>query len=280
VNPVTGQRENRNRIPRAVVGFNNALWVTGDQKYVDAWRRMISAVNANAKTTDGRRQYPTMYGEQGWYGWQAQPWNVGAMEVWYWSMQAGDLARVAGDPWVRYLQGQNPGYPETALHADLATMGARVERMRQDVSTADQRLADNMMDFNPAAVDAMIRLSLGGLPPGRDGGLLNARLRYFDPSRKRAGLPEDVAALVTRLADTGVDVTLVNLNPAAARTVIVQGGAYGEHRIESVRVSGTTTRVRDRSVSVTLKPGAGAVLSIEISRYAAQPTASFPKGVS
>jgi hypothetical protein len=62
--------------------------------------------------------------------------------------------------------------------------------------------------------------------------------------------------------------------------VVVQGGAYGEHRIESVSVSGQTTRVRDRSFGVTLKPGAGAVLSIGMSRYAAQPTARFPKGVS
>jgi hypothetical protein len=279
VNPVTGQRENRNRIPRAVVGFNNALWVTGDQKYVDAWRRMISAVNANARTVDGRQQYPTMYGDSGWYGWQAQPWNVGALEVWYWSMRTDDLARVASDPWVRYLQGQNPRYPETALQADLAAMRARLYRLRHDATPADQRLADNMMDVNPAAVDAMIRLTLGGLPPGRDGGLLNARLRYFDPARKRAGLPEDVAALVTGLADTRADVTLVNLNPAVARTVIVQGGAYGEHHIESVSVSGRTRRVRDRSFGVTLKPGAGATLSIAMSRYAAQPTARFPKGV-
>ena len=51
VNPVTGRRENRNRIPRALVGFNNALWVTGDQKYVDAWRSMIDAVNSHAVVT-------------------------------------------------------------------------------------------------------------------------------------------------------------------------------------------------------------------------------------
>jgi hypothetical protein len=36
LNPVTGRRENRHRIPRALVGFNNALWVSGDLKYVDA----------------------------------------------------------------------------------------------------------------------------------------------------------------------------------------------------------------------------------------------------
>ena len=61
-------------------------------------------------------------------------------------------------------------------------------------------------------MDALIRLTLGGLPPGRDGGLLNARLRYFDPARKRAGLPEDVGALVSRMTDTSAEVTLVNLN--------------------------------------------------------------------
>src|SRR5262249_45442481 len=162
---------NRNRIPRALVGFNNALWVTGDQRYVDAWRRMIDAVNANAVTTGGRRQYPTMYGSDGWFGWQDQPWSVGALEVWYWSMRADDLARVASDPWVSYLQGKNPQYPETALQADLRTVQARLDRMRQDHTTAAQRLADNMMDFNPAAVDGLIRLTLGGIPPGRDGGL-------------------------------------------------------------------------------------------------------------
>jgi hypothetical protein len=67
VNPVTGRRENRNRIPRALVGFNNALWVTGDQKYVDAWRNMIDAVNSHARMVDGRIQYPTMYGSDKWY---------------------------------------------------------------------------------------------------------------------------------------------------------------------------------------------------------------------
>src|SRR5262245_46219263 len=107
VNPVTGRRENRNRIPRALVGFNNALWVTGDQKYVDAWRNMMDAVNANAMTTDARKQYPTMYGSDGWYGWQAQPWNVGALEIWYWSMKPADLERVGKDSWVSFLQGQN-----------------------------------------------------------------------------------------------------------------------------------------------------------------------------
>ncbi len=94
VNPVTGRREDRNRIQWAIVGFQNALLVTGDQKYADAWRTMIDAVNSHAKEIDGRRRYPTMHGAEGWYGWRETPWDVGALEVWYWSQKPEDLARL------------------------------------------------------------------------------------------------------------------------------------------------------------------------------------------
>jgi hypothetical protein len=278
VNPVTGRREDRNRIPRAIVGFNNALWVTGDAKYIDAWRDMIDAVNANARVVDGRKQYPTMYGPNGWYGWQAQPWNVGALEVWYWSMKPADLERVGrNNPWITYLQGENASYPETTLRNDLRSMETRVTRMRADLTTPAQRLADNMMDFNPAAVDALIRLTLGGLPTGRDGGLLNARLRYFDPARQRAGLPESVAALVSEMTDIGTVVTLVNLDKSSSRDVVVQGGAYGEHRIESAEVAGKSVAVNKRSFTVRLAPGAGSKITLRMKRYSEQPTVVFPK---
>ena len=279
VNPVTGKRENRNRIPRALVGFNNALWVTGDQKYVDAWRNMIDSVNSHATTVNGRLQYPTMFGSDGWYGWQAQPWNVGALEVWYWSMKPADLERTAEDPWVSYLQGRNPTYPETALQRDLQTIQKRLAEVRSDTSTPDHRLADNMMDFNPVAVDGLIRLTLGGMPPGRDGGLLNARLRYFDPARKRAGLPEDVGALVSEMSDTRTVVTLVNLNETEPREIVVQGGAYAEHRIESVQVRGETVTVNSPSFTLKLAPGAGASLTLNMKRYSQKPTEAFPEGV-
>jgi len=279
VNPVTGRRENRNRIPRAVVGFNNALWATGDQQYVDAWRNMIGAVNAHAALVNGRMQYPTMYGSDGWYGWQPQPWNVGALEVWYWSMKPGDLERVGKDPWIAYLHGQNPTYPETALQRDLQAVQSRLARVHADMTTASQRLADNMMDNNPVAVDALIRLTLGGLPPGRDGGLLNARLRYFDPARRRAGLPEDVGALVSEMTDTRTVVTLVNLNATTPRSVVVQGGGYGEHRIESVQVNGRRVAGDGPHLTVELAAGAGASLTFTMKRYAEKPTQAFPQRV-
>jgi hypothetical protein len=194
-------------------------------------------------------------------------------------MKPGDLERVGSDPWVAYLQGKNPAYPESALQKDLQTIQSRLDQVRRDSTTAAQRLADNMMDYNPVAVDGLIRLTLGGMPPGRDGGLLNARLRYFDPARRRAGLPEDVGALVSEMSDTRTVVTLVNLNKTVPRQIAVQGGAYGEHQIESVQVQGQTVSVNSSQFTANLGPGAGATLTLKMKRYSERPSETFPSTV-
>jgi hypothetical protein len=151
-----------------------------------------------------------------------------------------------------------------------------VRAMRRDTSTPDKRLADNMMDFNPAATESLVQLMWGGLLPGREGGLLNARLRYFDPDRRRAGVPEDVAALVSELSDTRTVVTLVNLNPAQPRTVIVQGGGYGEHQLVSVTSGDRTTPIDLPLLTVRLDPGCGRSLVLATKRYANAPTVKHP----
>lgn len=277
VNPVNGRKENRNRIPRAIVGFHNAMLVTGDQKYADAWRTMIDAVNSHARTTaDGAKEYPTMFGAEGWYGWQRTPWAVGALEVWYWSQRAEDRARVRDSDWLTFLDGKNADFPESALRRDLAAMERKAAGYRRDTSTPDRRLADNMMDFNPASVVALQQLMWGAIPPGRAGELMNARVRYFDPERKRAGVPEDVGALVSELGGARTVVTLVNLSPSATRTVVVQGGAYGEHRFESAEIAGRTEKIGATSFTVKLAPGSGAKLTLATKRYAAAPTVMFP----
>jgi hypothetical protein len=277
VNPVTGKREDRNRIPRALVGFSNALLVTGNQKYVDAWRAMIDAVNANATEIDGSKKYPTMYGKDGWYGWRDNPWNVGTLEVWYWSQKPQDLERVAAEgAWVGYLQGKNAGYPEQALERDLKMIQERIAKVRADKTPPEKRLADNMLDYNPAATESMVQLMWGALLPGREGGLLNARLRYFDAGKKRAGVPDDVAALVSEMSDTRTVVTLINLNPSQPRTVIIQGGAYGEHQIVSVASGGKTTSIDAPLATVQLDPGCGEKIVLEMKRYVNRPTVLHP----
>jgi hypothetical protein len=276
INPVTGKREDRNRIQWPIVGFFNALLLSGDQKYVDAWRRMIDAVNSHSRVIDGRKQYPTMHGAQGWYGWRDTPWNVGTLDVWYWSQKPQDLARVESRGWIDFLQGKHAGYPEQALARDRKSITTRLDAMRRDHTPPERRLADNMLDYNPVAAESLVQLMWGALMPGRPGGLLNARLRYFDPARQRAGVPEDVAALVSSMSDTRTTLTLVNLNPSQPRTVIVQGGGYGEHQLVSVTQGGRKTPINSPLVTVYLAPGAGEQLELEMKRYVNRPTVLHP----
>jgi hypothetical protein len=278
VNPVTKRREDRNRIQWALAGFQNALLVTGDQKYAEAWRNMIQAVNSHARSDSGNRQFPTMHGGDGWYGWRSTPWSVGAMEIWYWSQKPEDLERVGANPWIDFLRGRNPGYPEQALERDLNAIGARLEQLRRDRTPPEKRLADNMLDYNPASIESLVQLMWGGLMAGRSGNLINARFRYFDPDRKRAGVPEDVAALVSELSDTRATLTLVNVNASQPRTVIVQGGAYGEHQLMSVKTGGKTVSIDSPFLTVHLGPGSGETLAVDMRRYANTPTARHPWG--
>ena len=217
-----------------------------------------------------------MYGADGWYGWRDAPWNVGALEVWYWSQQSADRERVGRSEWLDFLEGRNPGYPEQVIERDRRAIQQRLGAMRQDATPATRRLADNMLDYNPAATESLVQLMWGALVPSREGGLLYARLRYFDPVKRRAGVPDDVAALVSELSETRTTVTLVNLSPSQRRTVIVEGGGYGEHQLTSVTAAGVTTPINGPLLTVELDPGAGQTLVLEMKRYANPPTARHP----
>jgi len=285
--PQTGKREDRNRVPRAIVGFMNAYLLTGDDKYLDVWRKQADVINAQKKTIDGRVQTPRMYGDKGWYGYAPGDYRVNGLEIWYLSMKASDRARAAEHPWLTFLDGKDPAFPAKILRKDLEQVRARARAQRDDRSTPDTRLADAALDINPASVNALIHLMQGGIhiarppwsptSPAQGGALLYARLRYFDPERRRAGVPEDVAALVEALSDDGATVTLVNTNAVQARTVTVQGGGYGEHQVLSVTADGGASVAVDApAFTVRLAAGAGARLTLKMKRHANPPTLSFP----
>lgn len=262
---------------RVHYGFGNGLLMTGDQRYVDTWRGVIDAVNDNAIEQDGQTLYPHMYGDEGWYDYTTEPFNIGALEVYFWSMDRGaDLARVADHDWVRFLEGQNPDYPAKALQADLDEVRDRVGRFREDNTAPDMRMSDDMNGTNPALVSRLTELMLGGLPTERLGFPLHCRLRYFDPDNRRAGMPEDVGALVESMTDDNVTVQLVNTDQVMPRTVVVQAGAYAEHQFLRVTQSGQTRELDRDHFTVRLAPGCGSRLVIQMARYANSPTCAFP----
>ena len=276
-NPVTGEIAHRSAfVNRCCYAFANALLMTGDRRYIDLWRRMIDVVNENSKKIDGRTMYPHSYGDDGWYNYRPDRFLPGALEIYCWTMDPEDRERVPDSPWLAYLGGDNPGYPVSALERDVARLGDKVRRMSEDMSTPDTRMSDDMNEINPATTDALIQLMLGGIPTGRVGYPLHCRLRYFDPDKRRAGVPQDVAALVTEMTANSVAVTLVNLSPVFERDVVVQGGAYGEHQLSSADVGGTTLRIDGPHFAVRLAPGCGQKVRIDMKRYASEPAFSFP----
>ncbi len=275
--PQTGELAHRNLAHWGYRGFGNAILATGDLGYAEQWGAMLDLVNGQAREVDGRRVYPHMYGADGWYGFAPEPYLHGALELYLWTQSERDLARVRTDAWVRFLAGENPDYPHEMLRQDFATIRRRVdEGIHREKLTPDTRLSDNPNPYNPATVSTLARLMLGGLQTGNAAFPLQARLRYFDPVRRRAGIPEDVAALVEKMSDTETVVNLVNLNQVEARAVIVQGGGYGEHRIVAAQVGDQPVPVDGAWCAVHLEPGCGGRLTLKMERYANPPTMLFP----
>ena len=284
--PQTGKREDRNRVPRSITAFMNAALLTGNDKYMAVWRRQNVAINSRAREIDGKLQTPRMCGPKGWYSYAPGPYRLNGFEIWYVSMDPADRALAGQHPWIDFLEGRNPDYPGDAMRASLERISSRLDLIKNDKSTPETRLADNALQYNPASVASLLQLTQGALhiarppwsptSPNQGGAPLHARLRYFDPVRRRAGLPEDVAALIDKLEADRTSVTLVNLNPDRERVITVQGGAYGEHVITSAQFGKQRVAVNGRCFDVKLAPGCGARLELAMQRYAADPTLAFP----
>ncbi|NUS15264.1 MAG: hypothetical protein HOY69_28360 [Streptomyces sp.] len=139
------------------------------------------------------------------------------------------------EPWLAFLAGDNPDYPEKILAAAQAQVRHRLTRMElyrgREVPEADIHL---WQQSNPVVTEALVQLTWGGPQVVYNGGLQQARVRYYDAASRRPGLPAGVAALVSSVDPEATVVDLVNLDPEDARPVVVQAGAFAEHTIRSV----------------------------------------------
>ncbi|MBS1827850.1 MAG: hypothetical protein JST93_21255 [Acidobacteria bacterium] len=288
-------------------GFSNAFLLSGDPSFINVLRRQMDNIYAQKKVVDGKIQLPQMYGDPkgykhngapSWYHYTENLWTDRLMEIYLWSMDRKDMERLPvatsyperpatgrggrfGRPdhsamWLGYLEGKFADYPVRALQEDLTTVRRKVDMIRTDQTTPDTRLADYLLDLQPVATNALTNLTLGGYFARGRIWVLHSRFRYFDPERRRAGLPEDVGALVEKLGSDNATVTLVNTNPLEPRTVVVQAGGYAEHRFDSVTTGGKTVPVNDAAMTVRLEPGTGARFDFKMTRYANRPTFAFP----
>lgn len=286
-------------------GFSNALVLSGDQSFVGVLRKQMDLIYAQKKIENGKTLLPQMYGDPrgykhngppSWYQYTDRLHTDRLAEIYFWSMDRKDLERVPvaskfeaalgrGDgysepdrtaAWLGFLEGKIPNFPETALQDDLMRVRHKMDMIRTDSTTADSRLADYLLDLNPATTNGLTNLTMGGYFSRGRIWVLHSRFRYFDPVARRAGLPEDVGALVERLGADSATLTLVNTNPIEAREVVVQAGGYGEHRFDAATIGGKTTPINGPVVTVRLDPGAGSRIEFKMARYVSKPTFAFP----
>lgn len=284
--PDTGLRNYTMRgVPAA---FGQAAMLTGDLRYLDTIRRQVDNIFAAGRTENGQLLLPHYYGEKdgkvGWYGYNpGEYFDTGALgnlsettiELYLWSQSAADLARIRPAPsdrrpvqgWIDFLQGNRPNYPLEALQ----------DEFQQSARTAG-RISEQVGGYGPSPVafEALSNLTLGSANLYASGDVLRSQVRYFDPERRRAGLAEDVAALVEKIEPDGIVLTIVNTSSTATRRLMVQTGAYGEHQAVSVAAGGKTTSIEAPYFELRLAPGAGERLSVRMKRYVNDPTLAFP----
>ncbi len=207
---------------------------------------------------------PYRHGDGGWFDYQPLS-PIFPAALWNLSMAEGDRARLrllreqsgydwrrvrsfrtkedAGheQPWLTFLAGESPSYPEEILRAGYGQVCRRLEQIRQDQADLTNVNIHHWQELNPVTTEALVQLTLGAPQSIYNGGLLQTRVRYFDAERRRPGLPRDVAALVESLQPDRTALHLVNVGADQARDVIVQAGAFGEHQFLEARFSRRTS---------------------------------------
>ena len=83
----------------------NSFMLTSDRHYVETWRGVIQTVNANSQQDPNGVEYPRMFGDQGRYAFQDEPFQDGAEEVLYWIQDETGVSGAARSGWQRFLAG-------------------------------------------------------------------------------------------------------------------------------------------------------------------------------
>ena len=201
---------------------------------------------------------PYRYGKDGWFDYSPMIMSL-PMWLWYLSMSDEDTKFMeeliegiapfgsylsptrnkeeAGHeaPWFSYLHGKNENYPTTALAMALGQVARRMRLMETEVISGPGGVNIHFwQEVQPIVTEILTQLTLGAPQVLYNGGLQVARLRYFDADAGRIGLPNEVAALVTKITKDETWVELVNTSITQTRRVVLLAGAFGEHQFESV----------------------------------------------
>ena len=162
--PQTGKREDRNRVPRSIVAFMNAALLTGDDRYMDVWRRQNAAINAQRERDRRQTADAAHVRPEGLVQLCAGPVSIERLRDLVPVDEAAKIARSpANIPGSTISRAATPTIQSTALRASLERVRTRVAQVHADKSTPETRLADNALEFNPASVASLLQLTQGAL---------------------------------------------------------------------------------------------------------------------
>ena len=191
-------------------------------------------------------------------------------------------------PHLLFLAGKNPEWPEKILKGEYEHVLRNLERIA-DPNWEHAWKSHSTHMQNPIFTNGLIQMTMGAPWVSFNGGLLRARVRYFDLDRARPGLPLDVAALVKKKEADRTVVQLVNTSAFEIRNLIVQAGAFGEHEFTEVRfqeqkkddngntiLTEKTIPVNEKYFAVELPPATSIKLDIGTKRFVNKPTFAFP----
>ncbi len=314
----------RNIVEPALVAGSCALLMTGDPSWLELARSQLDRLWELRRQEDGIIKVPARHGDQGWFDFRP-PDPYLYIHLWYLSQSDADRARLEerfpGWPqwtqlpadwgaakagicpptaWYAFNAGGHPAYPEQVLDSTCGCVIRALDRLDRDDSDPEQRECYHFQNLNPVVPEALVQMTMGTPAAIYNGGLLQSHLRYFDPGQRRAGLPEDVAALVEQVTGDGACVLLVNLDPVRERSVVLQAGGFAEHEftgasleaddsaaLELNAAAQPATRTADgsrsagaalpaRQLTVRLGPGAQARVRLGLRRFAHAPTYAMP----
>jgi hypothetical protein len=204
-------------------------------------------------------------------------------------------------PWFQFVQGHLPNYPVEILQANLELIKIQLRKMRSntgnprnwdsyDPATADEVVGLDLrvpgynihawQEFNPVYFEGLGQMVFGGPMHISHGGLQHGKVRFFDGKLKRPGLPPDVAVIVDGMDATTLSMQVANIG-GAAQELYIQAGTFGEHRFESVEITGADGTLQDIEIgskwfALDLVGGAVASLKFKISRYVNDPSYETP----
>lgn len=202
-------------------------------------------------------------------------------------------------PWFEYISGRLPGYPDKILEANNRLIDQQLARLRSDDGDpahwdeveqindyhgslsmqVDGYAIHAWQEFNPLYFESLVQLQWGTPMHISHGGMQFAAVRYFDPATKKPGLPAGVSALVSALTAETTTLTLANTTAEPAE-VIIQAGAFAEHRVVGVQAQGQSEPQRlaepGTRVGVSIPAESAVTLGLHIERNVNPPSYETP----